>query len=133
MDMLFESEKQKEATERLLASVRVRTINSEIDAYLNEMLGYAKEIDSILEKNNLGACYLDRLFMIDKVDSVYLDEVLSRIDFRIKEEIEDLLKRINTRIRLVKTNDALVKEIEESYDVDGSDIDSDLAEANINI
>ena len=133
MDMLFESEKQKEATERLLASVRVRTINSEIDAYLNEMLGYAKEIDSILEKNSLDARYLDRVSMIDKVDSVYLDEDLTNIDFRIKEEIEDLLKRINTRIRLVKTNDALVKEIEESYDVDGSDIDSDLAEANINI
>jgi len=133
MDMLFESEKQKEATERLLASVRVRTINSEIDAYLNEMLGYAKEIDSILEQNNLGARYLDRVSMIDKVDSVYLDEDLTNIDFRLKEEIEDLLKRINTRIRLVKTNDALVKEIEESYDVDGSDIDSDLAEANINI
>ena len=106
MDMLFESEKQKEATERLLASVRVRTINSEIDAYLNEMLGYAKEIDSILEKNSLGARYLDRVSMIDKVDSVYLDEDLTSIDFRIKEEIEDLLKRINTRIRLVKTNDA---------------------------
>ena len=133
MDMLFESEKQKEATERLLASVRVRTINSEIDAYLNEMLGYAKEIDGILEKNNLGVRYLDRVSMIDKVDSVYLDEDLTSIDFRIKEEIEDLLKRINTRIRLVKTNDALVKEIEESYDVDGSDIDSDLAEANLNI
>lgn len=133
MDMLFESEKQKEATERLLASVRVRTINSEIDAYLNEMLGYAKEIDSILEKNSLGSRYLDRVSMIDKVDSVYLDEDLTSIDFRLKEEIEDLLKRINTRIRLVKTNDALVKEIEESYDVDGSDIDSDLAEANINI
>ena len=133
MDMLFESEKQKEATERLLASVRVRTINSEIDAYLNEMLGYAKEIDSVLEKNNLDARYLDRVSMIDKVDSVYLDEDLTSIDFRIKEEIEDLLKRINTRIRLVKTNDALVKEIEESYDVDGSDIDSDLAEANLNI
>ena len=133
MDMLFESEKQKEATERLLASVRVRTINSEIDAYLNEMLGYAKEIDSVLEKNNLGVRYLDRVSMIDKVDSVYLDEDLTSIDFRIKEEIEDLLKRINTRIRLVKTNDALVKEIEESYDVDGSDIDSDLAEANLNI
>ena len=133
MDMLFESEKQKEATERLLASVRVRTINSEIDAYLNEMLGYAKEIDSILEKNNLGVRYLDRVSMIDKVDSVYLDEDLTSIDFRIKEEIEDLLKRINTRIRLVKTNDALVKEIEESYNVDGSDLDNDLAEANINI
>ena len=71
--------------------------------------------------------------MIDKVDSVYLDEDLTSIDFRIKEEIEDLLKRINTRIRLVKTNDALVKEIEESYNVDGSDLDNDLAEANINI
>ena len=133
MDMLFESEKQKEATERLLASVRVRTINSEIDAYLNEMLGYAKEIDGILEKNNLGVRYLDRVSMIDKVDSVYLDEDLTNIDFRIKEEIEDLLKRINTRIRLVKTNDALVKEIEESYNVDGSDLDNDLAEANLNI
>ena len=133
MDMLFESEKQKEATERLLASVRVRTINSEIDAYLNEMLGYAKEIDSILEKNSLCARYLDRVSMIDKVDSVYLDEDLTSIDFRIKEEIEDLLKRINTRIRLVKTNDALIKEIEESYNVDGSDLDNDLAEANINI
>ena len=133
MDMLFESEKQKEATERLLASVRVRTINSEIDAYLNEMLGYAKEIDSILEKNSLGARQLDRVSMIDKVDSVYLDEDLTSIDFRIKEEIEDLLKRINTRIRLVKTNDALIKEIEESYNVDGSDLDNDLAEANINI
>lgn len=133
MDMLFESEKQKEATERLLASVRVKTINSEIDAYLNEMLGYAKEIDSILEKNSLDARYLDRVSMIDKVDSVYLDEDLTNIDFRLKEEIEDLLKRINTRIRLVKTNDALVKEIEESYDVDGSDLDNDLAEANLNI
>ncbi len=133
MDMLFESEKQKEATERLLASVRVRTINSEIDAYLNEMLGYAKEIDSILEKNNLGVRYLDRVSMIDKVDSVYLDEDLTNIDFRLREEIEDLLKRINTRIRLVKTNDALVKEIEESYNVDGSDLDNDLAEANLNI
>lgn len=133
MDMLFESEKQKEATERLLASVRVRTINSEIDAYLNEMLGYAKEIDAILEKNNLGARYLDRVSMIDKVDSVYLDEDLTNIDFRLKEEIEDLLKRINTRIRLVKSNDSLVKEIEASYDVSSADIDSDLAEANLNI
>ena len=133
MDMLFESEKQKEATERLLASVRVRTINSEIDAYLNEMLGYAKEIDSILEKNSLDARYLDRVSMIDKVDSVYLDEDLTNIDFKLREEIEDLLKRINTRIRLVKTNDALVKEIEESYNVDGSDLDNDLAEANLNI
>ena len=133
MDMLFESEKQKEATERLLASVRVRTINSEIDAYLNEMLGYAKDIDAILEKNNLGARYLDRVSMIDKVDGVYLDEDLAGINFRIKEEIEDLLKRINTRISLVKSNDTLVKEIEDSYDVSGSDLDNDLAEANLNI
>ena len=133
MDMIYESEKQKEATERLLASVRVRTINSEIDAYLNEMLGYAKEIDSILEKNNLGARYLDRVSMIDKVDSVYLDEDLTNIDFRLKEEIEDLLKRINTRIRLVKTNDALVKEIESTYNLSSSDLDSDLEDAKLDL
>lgn len=133
MDMLFESEKQKEATERLLATIRVKTINGEIDAYLNEMLGYAKEIDVILEKNSLGARYLDRVSMIDKVDSVYLDEDLSDIDFRVKEEIEDLLKRINTRISLIKSNDTLVKEIESSYDVSSTDLDSDLADAELNI
>lgn len=133
MDMLFESEKQKEATERLLATIRVKTINGEIDAYLNEMLGYAKEIDGILEKNSLGARYLDRVSMIDKVDSVYLDEDLSDIDFRVKEEIEDLLKRINTRISLIKSNDTLVKEIESSYDVSSTDLDSDLADAELNI
>lgn len=133
MDMLFESEKQKVATERLLATIRVKTINSEIDAYLNEMLGYAKEIDAILEKNNLGARYLDRVSMIDKIDSVYLDEDLNDIDFRVKEEIEDLLKRINTRISLIKSNDTLVKEIEDSYDVSSADLDSDLADAELNI
>lgn len=133
MDMLFESEKQKEATERLLATIRVKTINGEIDAYLNEMLGYAKEIDGILEKNSLVARYLDRVSMIDKVDSVYLDEDLSDIDFRVKEEIEDLLKRINTRISLIKSNDTLVKEIEASYDVSSTDLDSDLADAELNI
>lgn len=133
MDMLFESEKQKVATERLLATIRVKTINSEIDAYLNEMLGYAKEIDAILEKNNLGARYLDRVSMIDKIDSVYLDEDLNDVDFRVKEEIEDLLKRINTRISLIKSNDTLVKEIEDSYDVSSADLDSDLADAELNI
>ncbi|MDO4376157.1 MAG: hypothetical protein Q4C33_03180 [bacterium] len=133
MDMLFESEKQKAATERLLATIRVKTINSEIDAYLNEMLGYAKEIDAILEKNNLGARYLDRVSMIDKIDSVYLDEDLNDVDFRVKEEIEDLLKRINTRISLIKSNDTLVKEIEDSYDVSSADLDSDLADAELNI
>ena len=133
MDILFESEKQKEATERLLATIRVKTINKEIDAYLSELLGYAKDIDAILEKNDLGVRYLDRVSMIDKVDSVYLDEDLSEIDFRIKEEIEDLLKRINTRISLIKSNDTLVKEIEASYDVSSTDLDSDLVDAELNI
>lgn len=59
MDILFESEKQKEATERVLATVRVRTINKEIDAYLNEMLGYAKSGDELLTKNNFSARVLE--------------------------------------------------------------------------
>ena len=59
MNILFESEKQKEATERVLATVRVRTINKEIDAYLNEMLGYAKSADELLTKNNFSARVLE--------------------------------------------------------------------------
>ena len=59
MNILFECEKQKEATERVLATVRVRTINKEIDAYLNEMLGYAKSADELLTKNNFSARVLE--------------------------------------------------------------------------
>ena len=59
MDILFECEKQKEATERVLAAVRVRTINKEIDAYLNEMLGYVKSADELLTKNNFSVRVLD--------------------------------------------------------------------------
>ena len=59
MDILFESKKQKEVTERILATVRVRTINKEIDAYLNELLGYAKSGDELLTKNNFSARVLE--------------------------------------------------------------------------
>lgn len=59
MDILFECEKQKEATERVLAAVRVRTINKENDAYSNEMLGYAKSGDELLTKNNFSARVLE--------------------------------------------------------------------------
>ena len=133
MDMLFESEKQKEATERVLATVRVRDINKEIDAYLNEMLGYAKRADEILTNNNLKARYLDKVSRIDQNLSVSLDEDLYDIDFRVKEELEDLIKRINTRINLVHNNDALVKEIENTYNLSSSDLDSDIEEAKLEL
>ncbi len=133
MDILFESEKQKEATERVLATVRVRTINKEIDAYLNEMLGYAKSADELLTKNNFSARYLDKVSRIDQNLSVSLDEDLYDIDFRVKEELEDLIKRINTRINLVHNNDALVKEIESTYNLSSSDLDSDLEDAKLDL
>ena len=44
---------------RVLATVRVRTINKEIDAYSNEMLGYVKRADEILTKNNFSARVLE--------------------------------------------------------------------------
>ena len=44
---------------RVLATVRVRTINKEIDAYSNEMLGYAKSGDELLTKNNFSARVLE--------------------------------------------------------------------------
>ena len=133
MDILFESEKQKEATERVLASVRVRTINKEIDAYLNEMLSYAKSADELLTNNNFKARYLDKVSRIDQNLSVSLDEDLYDIDFRVKEELEDLIKRINTRISLVHNNDALVKEIESTYNLNSSDLDNDLADAKLDL
>ena len=71
---------------RNIPPYHIWTINKEIDAYLNEMLGYAKSADELLTKNNFSARYLDKVSRIDQSLSVSLDEDLYDIDFRVKEE-----------------------------------------------
>ena len=51
---------------------------------------------------------------------------LNEADFRVKELLEDYIKRINTRLNLIRSNDELIKEIESTYNLDDADFDEDL-------
>ncbi len=131
-ELLFDSIDQKEATERVLAAVRVRNISKELEELNEEIKKYASNVDKILERNNLSPRYLDRLNKIDNVYTVVLDEDLIDIDFRIKEVVEDLVKRINTRINLIKNNEVLVKELKDTYNVDEQKLSEDIKTAKLN-
>lgn len=131
-ELLFDSIDQKEATERVLAAVRVRNISKELVELNEEIKKYASNVDKILERNNLSPRYLDRLNKIDNVYTVVLDEDLIDIDFRIKEVVEDLVKRINTRINLIKNNEVLVKELKDTYNVDEQKLSEDIKTAKLN-
>jgi hypothetical protein len=125
-DILYDNEAEKKANERVLATVRIKSINKEIDEFLNEMLKYATNIDTILDRNGYSKRYLDRVSKIDEMASLTLDEDLNDADFRVKELLEDYIKRINTRLNLIRSNDELIKEIESTYKLDDADFDEDL-------
>lgn len=114
-EIIFDSVEQKEATERVLAAVRIKTINKAMDELIGEIIKYSGNIDKILERNNLQTRYLERLGVLENISNISLDEDLYDIDFRVKEVIEDFIKRINTRINLIKNNEELIKELKETY------------------
>ena len=89
-------------------------------------------MDKILERNNLNPRYLERLGVLDNMEEISLDEDLEDIDFRVKEVIEDLIKRINTRITLVENNKLLIEELTTSYNIDESKIAEDIEISKLN-
>ncbi|MDD2238888.1 MAG: hypothetical protein PHH51_03305 [Bacilli bacterium] len=131
-EILFDSLEQKEATERVLAAVRIKTIGKELFALNNEIVIYASNIDKILERNNLKPRYLEKIGILDNISNVTLDDDLFNIDFRVKEVVEDLIKRINTRINLVKNNEVLINELTETYKIDEQKISEDINIAKLN-
>ena len=66
------------------------------------------------------------------MEEISLDEDLEDIDFRVKEVIEDLIKRINTRITLVENNKLLIEELTTSYNIDESKIAEDIEISKLN-
>lgn len=131
-EILFDSVEQKEATERVLAAVRIKTINKEMDELVGETIKYSGNIDKILERNNLAPRYLERLGVLENISNVTLDSDLYDIDFRVKEVVEDLIKRINTRINLIKNSEELIKELKETYKIDDEKIIEDIEIAKLN-
>ena len=132
-EILYDNNKQKEATERVLAVIRVKSINKEIDILVSELISYASNIDKILEKNGFEKRYLEKVSSKEDLSLIYLDPDLEHGDFRMKEVIDDLIKRINTRISLVKNNDELIKELTESYEINEDNMKEDLDIARMNL
>ena len=50
-DLLFRNEKEKVATLKVLAFIKVRKLNETIDLYMQDILTYAKEIDETLKSH----------------------------------------------------------------------------------
>ena len=132
-EILYGSSEEKAATERVLAVIRVKTINKEIDILVSELISYASNIDKILEKNGFEKRYLEKVSSKEDLSLIYLDPDLEHGDFRMKEVVDDLIKRINTRISLVKNNDELIKELNESYEINEDNMKEDLDLARMNL
>ena len=128
---LFESEEERLATEKVLAAFKVKDINENIDTLVSDILKYAKEMDDLLEENNLTRRFLEKVSSLSENGQVSLDEDLNNIDFRLRERLEDLVKRINTRIELIKDNDANLKIIEQSYNLEDLNLEEEIAKAHL--
>lgn len=130
--LLYENEEIKAATEKVLAAFKVKSINENIDTYIADALKYALKIDEILEANKLERRYLDIVSNIsDKEYKVTLDEKLETLDFRAKEEIEDLIKRINTRLTLINADEELLKKVKDSFNIDDIDLEKEIKNAKL--
>ena len=128
---LFENEEERRATERVLAAFKVKDINETIDSLVADILKYAKRMDDLLAENSLEKRFLAKVSTLSEDDTISLDEDLQNIDFRIKERLEDLIKRINTRIILIKNNSNDLKKIESGYDLKDLDLKREISLAHL--
>lgn len=128
-DLIFENKEEKDATEKVLATFKGKKINEIIDSLVAEILKYAKEIDEILNKEGIESSYLDKVSNLSETSDVTLSEDIS--DQKVKEDVEDLIKRINTRIKLIKDNDTILRNLNNKYDLDNVNLDEELKKSNL--
>lgn len=131
-NILYESEEEKIATGKVLAAFKIKSVNEQIDNYVAEVLKYAVKIDEILEENKLEKRYLNRVSTVsDGVDFLTFDTDLETLDFRIKEVIEDLIKRINTRLKLINDANETLNKIHASYDLSNINLEEAINVAKL--
>lgn len=128
-ELIFKNNEEKEATEKVLATFKGKKINENIDTLVSEILGYAKKIDEILKNINIDSSYLDTVSNLNSTNEVILKEDIK--DEKVKENVEDLIKRINTRINLIHSNDKVLKELTEKYDIDNINLEEEIKNANL--
>lgn len=128
-DLIFKNMEEKEATEKVLATFKGKKINENIDALVNEILEYAKKIDSILKENGIESNYLDKVSNLSENNVIELTEDVQ--DEKLKEEAEDIIKRINTRVKLIKESDIMLSDLTEKYDIDNVNLEEELKKSDL--
>ena len=128
-DLIFKNKEEKDATEKVLATFKGKKINENIDSLVAEILKYAKKIDEILNKEGIESFYLDKVSNLSETSEVTLSEDIS--NQKVKEDVEDLIKRINTRIKLIKDNDTILRNLNDKYDLDNVNLDEELKKSNL--
>lgn len=129
--IVFKDENELIATERVLATFKSQKINESIDELVTEIFDFAKKIDDCLDKNGLSKYYLDRVSDISENDEVEIIDDIKNMDVKTVEYVEDLVKRINTRINLIKLSDKEFNELTSKYKLEDVDLFSELKNANL--
>ncbi len=130
-DILFTDKNEQRATERVLATVRVKIAEREINFFKSEISDFLKEADSILKENNLKETYSSK--DLNNLTEVKLDNSHNNIDFRVKEILEDILKRVNTRINLINNYNNLINELKDTYKIKEENLEKDIEISNLDM
>lgn len=121
-ELLFKNEEEYDSCEKVLAAFKVKSINSEIDKYVAQIIDYAIRIDDLLEENNYEKRYLNRISSFDNLMNITFDDDLKDIDFKAKEIIQNYISRINTRFDIIKNSNEILSNIKNIYDIDNIDL-----------
>lgn len=129
IDLIFNNNEEKEATFKMLATFKGKKVNENIDSLVDEILKYAKEIDDLLRDNNIESSYLEEVSNLNSTNEIVLKEDIQ--DEKLKEQVDDLIKRINTRINLVHSNNEVLNKLNKEYDLDNVNLDEEIKKANL--
>ena len=114
------TEKIKDGLEKLKEEI----LRSDIS--MSKKILFDFQIDDLLEEHKLPKRYLDRVSTINENGRISLDDDLLSLDFRVKEILDDLINRINTRIAIVKDETMNLLGIQKQYDLENIDLDHEL-------
>lgn len=128
-EIIFENREEKEATEKVLGTFKAQKINENMDILVEEILEYAKNIDSLMEENEYESNYLEMVSNLNEINEIHIIEDIK--DEILRENVDDLIKRINTRIALLKDNSSDLKKLNDDYNLDNIDIEEEIEKANL--
>lgn len=127
-ELVFNSKEELKATERVLATFKSEKINESIDQLLAEIYKYATNADELLESIGKPRVYIDEVSNLNEKSEI---KVVDVEDSKLKEDLEDIVKRINTRIALIKESDKNYKELLKKYKLEDCDLLQELKKADL--